>query len=34
MHERTILILEDDDDRVRGFQSAVASLGRDFGVRI
>ena len=34
MHERTILILADDDDRVRGFQEAVASLGRDFRVRI
>ena len=34
MHQRTILILEDDDDRVRGFQEAVASLGRDFRVRI
>ena len=34
MHERTILILADDDDRVRGFQEAVASLGRDFRVGI
>ncbi len=34
MNRRFILILEDDDDRVIGFQSAVASLGRDFGVRI
>jgi hypothetical protein len=34
MYQRTILNLEDDDDRVRGFQEAVASLGRDFGVRI
>jgi hypothetical protein len=34
MHQRTILILEDDNDRVRGFQSAVASLGWEFGVRI
>jgi FixJ family two-component response regulator len=34
MHQRTILILEDDDDRVRGFQKALASLGRDFCVRI
>ena len=34
MQQRAILILEDDDDRVRGFQSAVASLGRNFGVRI
>jgi hypothetical protein len=34
MHQRTILILEDDDDRVLGFRSAVASLGREFGVRI
>lgn len=34
MHQRTVLILEDDDDRVRGFQNAVASLGWDFGVRI
>ncbi len=30
---RTILILEDDEDRVRGFQSAVASLGREFRLR-
>ncbi len=34
MHERTILMLEDDEDRVRGFQSAVASLGQDFRLRI
>ena len=34
MHQRTVLILEDDEDRVRGFRSAVASLGREFGVRI
>jgi FixJ family two-component response regulator len=34
MHQRTILILEDDDDRVRGFQNAVASLGREFSVRV
>jgi FixJ family two-component response regulator len=34
MHQRTILILEDDDGRVDGFRSAVASLGQDFGVRI
>jgi hypothetical protein len=33
MHPRTILILEDDDNRVRDFQSAVASLGQDVGVR-
>jgi FixJ family two-component response regulator len=34
MHPRTMLILEDDDDRVRGLQNAVASLGAEFGVRI
>ena len=34
MPHRTILILEDDEDRERGFRSAVASLGREFGVRI
>jgi FixJ family two-component response regulator len=34
MHHRIILILEDDDDRVSGLQSAVASLGWGFGVRI
>lgn len=33
MHRRIILILEDNDDRVYGFQSAVASLGGEFGVR-
>jgi hypothetical protein len=33
MGHRTILILEDDEDRVRGFESAVASLGHDFKVR-
>ena len=34
MNRRTILILEDDDDRLTGFQRAVASLGGDFVVRI
>lgn len=34
MRQHTILMLEDDEDGVRGFQSAVASLGHDFGVRI
>ncbi len=34
MHPRAILILEDDEHRVRGFRSAVASLGREFFVRI
>lgn len=33
MNQRFILILEDDDDRLVGFQSAAASLGGDFGVR-
>jgi FixJ family two-component response regulator len=33
MRERTILILEDDEDRIRGFKSAVASLGPEVGVR-
>ena len=31
---RIILILEDDEERVRGFERAVASLGQDFGVRV
>ncbi len=34
MHERTILMLEDGEDRVRDFQSAVASLGQDFKLGI
>ncbi len=34
MNRRIILILEDDEDRLAGFQNAVASLGCDFGVRI
>ena len=34
MQQHTILILEDDEDRVRGFRSAVAFLGRKFRVRI
>jgi FixJ family two-component response regulator len=34
MSQSAILILEDDDDRVRGFRSAVASLSRDLDVRI
>lgn len=34
MNQRFILILEDNDDRVSGFRSALASLGGDFGVRI
>lgn len=34
MQPRTILILEDDEDRIRGFRSAVATLGREVGVRV
>ncbi len=34
MDRRVILILEDDDDRVSGFQSAVASPGLELGVRV
>jgi hypothetical protein len=34
MHRRNTLILEDDEDRARGFRSAVASLGREVGVRV
>jgi hypothetical protein len=34
MNRRIILILEDDGERVCGFQSAVGSLGRDFVVRV
>jgi hypothetical protein len=30
VNRRIILILEDDEDRVLGFQSAVASLARIF----
>jgi hypothetical protein len=33
MSQRTILILEDYDDRIRGFRRAVASLDREVGVR-
>ncbi len=33
MQQRIILMLEDDEDRARGFQSAVASMGRDFRLR-
>ncbi len=33
MPQHTILILEDDEDRVRGVRTAVASLGEDFSVR-
>ncbi len=34
MKPRTIMILEDDHDRVRGFQNAVASLGSHFALRL
>ncbi len=34
MPQSTILILEDDEDRIQGFRSAVASLGREVGVRV
>lgn len=34
MNRGPILILEDDDDRVRGFQNAVASLSWELSVRI
>ncbi len=33
MRRRTVLILEDEEDRVLGFKSVVASLGQDFKVR-
>jgi FixJ family two-component response regulator len=34
MSQRTLLILEDDDERVRDLRSAVASLGQELRVRI
>ena len=34
MQQRAILILEDEEDRVRGFRSAIASMGGEFVVRI
>ena len=34
MQQQAILILEDDDDRVRGFESVVASLGGRFRLRV
>ena len=34
MRQSTILILEDNDERVRSFRSAVAALGREFRIRI
>ena len=33
MNRRIILILEDDEDRVCGFQSAMATLGRELSIR-
>jgi len=33
MPQRAILILEDEEDRIRGFRSAIASMGREFVVR-
>ena len=32
--ERTILILEDNDERIAGFQVAVATLGDGFDLKI
>jgi CheY-like chemotaxis protein len=34
MSAKLILILEDNEDRIRNFQNAVASLGEDFSVKI
>jgi hypothetical protein len=34
MSRNLILILEDNEDRIKGFQNAVASLGRAFSVQI
>ena len=34
MSHKLILILEDNEDRIRSFQSAVKSLGENFSVRI
>lgn len=31
---RTILILEDSDDRIAGFHKAVAALGRNYSLRL
>ncbi len=34
MPQSIILILEDDEDRIQGFRSAVASLGREVCLRV
>lgn len=34
MNRRTIMILEDNDERIRAFESAVASLGSDVRLRL
>jgi CheY-like chemotaxis protein len=34
MQRKLILMLEDNEDRIRNFQNAVASLGRNFSVQI
>ena len=34
MHGKLILILEDNEDRIRHFQNAVTSLGEKFSIRI
>ena len=33
MNRQTIILLEDDADRMRGFESAVAQLGPSFRIR-
>lgn len=34
LQRRTIMILEDDEDRIRAFEGAVASLGPEFELRL
>lgn len=34
MQRRTVMILEDNEERIRAFESAVASLGSDFTLRL
>ena len=34
MHRRTVIILEDDAERIRHFEAAVASFGPDYRLRL
>jgi CheY-like chemotaxis protein len=34
MPDKLILVLEDNDDRIKHFREAIASLGKDFSVKI